>query len=734
MIYLLRRSTFVTLLAAILTASCPTGWADLSYENSSNGLPTAGQWMYNTRVGDLNCDGYMDIIRLRGHDDFNQEDQGFQIWLGDGAGNWTKTYIPNGNFGYGGTAIGDINNDGFLDAAYGVHHNRSHPLIGAWIGDGGTSFTESSDGLATDGEDYGMAPCDFGDFDNDGLLDLGVGSFGCCNGVRAYRNIDGGTRWESWSNGLPHNGQNPNFGDWLMWADINRDACLDIVAACDKGPIWLGDGDGNWTGEDFGLPFTWIWYGGCDIGDINNDGWLDIAFTRHIQSGGDWYVPAVYTFDGSGWTDASEGLPDNGNYPEVEFLPLAFGDLDNDGCLDLVSLEGYSTGQWPSYYDWSSIHAWLGDGTGRWSEIPVIDTDIPGWPESVTLADMDHNNYLDIIVSTSRDDYEPGVIRVYTNTYPASALDVMVREPAGGEVFAPGGVRVIGWTSAIPSGTATVTIEYSTTGDQGPWHTIIEGLLDSNYYQWRVPDVGTVDGFIRVAVHSGKDEVSATNPRPFTIRKSTQAPDPEPYCDGPLFGQPSGGFPGWVWFSIPLTPEDPDPIALLGFDCGGNLWHWDRYLKTAQVYLPPFVTWDLAVGEGYLLYLQGASETPAYFGYDPAFPYEAKLGRQGWTWIGMPSGEPFGYADGFMDLVQVEYPVGGDKRTAAQDRVSGDPWANWGWSFWDTYGQTARTFTPYAPFGSNTCHPWLGYRIWLNTGTALDEGDPDQVVLIWPLR
>ena len=82
-----------------------------------------------------------------------------------------------------------------------MHHNRNHPLIGAWAGDGGTSFTEKSNGLATDGETYGMAPIDFGDFNNDGYLDIGVGSFGSGNGIRAYLNNDGGESWDYESNG-----------------------------------------------------------------------------------------------------------------------------------------------------------------------------------------------------------------------------------------------------------------------------------------------------------------------------------------------------------------------------------------------------------------------------------------------------------------------------------------------------------------------------------------------------
>ena len=493
---------------------------DISYVNSSNGLPMIGQWPYATGIGDINEDGYLDIIRLRGHDDFEPEDQGFQIWLGDGKGNWTKTNIPNGNFGYGGTAVGDFNNDGYLDAAYGVHHNRSHPLVGAWAGNGGINFTEYSDGLATDGETYGMAPIDFGDFNNDGWLDIGVGSFGGENGIRAYQNING-VSWVSKSNGLPHSDVMPNVGDWLIWADINRDGNLDIIinteiAATDEEHlIWLGDGKGNWTANDFGLEPVYLFGSyGLDVGDINNDGWLDIAFIEHIQNG--WYVPVVYAFNGSGWRKASNGLPNSSNYPEVTFAPLAFGDLNNDDNLDLVALEEYVTGEWPYYEEWTAIHAWLGDGEGNWTEIEEIDSDIPGEPQSVTLADIDHNNYLDIIITSSKGDYAAGGIRVYRNTKPASELNITIRQPIGGEVFVGYGIRTIKWTSSIPNGIAKITLQYSIDG-KASWHNIVENITDSNYYQWTVPNVNTTDAYIRTIIYWNNQSCFSTNPRPFTI-------------------------------------------------------------------------------------------------------------------------------------------------------------------------------------------------------------------------
>jgi hypothetical protein len=211
----------------------------------------------------------------------------------------------------------------------------------------------------------------------------------------------------------------------------------------------------------------------------------------------------------------------------------------------------------------------------------------------------------------------------------------------------------------------------------------------------------------------------------------TEAPNPQPYGDGALFGAPQNGFPGWVWFSIPLTPDDGDPQVLLGFNCKGSLWYWDKYSKSSQVYNPPFIEFDLAPGDSYLARLTSAVDNPGYMGLDPGSGFSFLLGKQGWTWIGLPGPNPLGYPD-FMDDVTVQYPVGGANRTAAQDRASGSPWVNWGWAFLDTYLQSPKTFTPYSAFGNNTAYPWIGYRAYVNVGTASSESGTDQVKLRWP--
>jgi parallel beta-helix repeat protein len=222
----------------------------------------------------------------------------------------------------------------------------------------------------------------------------------------------------------------------------------------------------------------------------------------------------------------------------------------------------------------------------------------------------------------------------------------------------------------------------------------------------------------------------------------TEAPVPQPECEGPLFGGSQNGFPAWVWFSIPLTPDCPigdgcaDPNALLGFECKGKLWYWDRYGKYSQVYQPPFITWDLAVGNSYLLRLTEPVPNPSYDGLSPFTPstFEFRLGRQGWTWVGMPGLTELAGED-FMASVRVQYPSDetGCHRTSQEDYdATPDNWITWGWPFYDTYLQAPKTFTPYAPFGNMTCYPWVGYRCWVKIGNPLDEYDPDQVTIIWP--
>jgi hypothetical protein len=208
---------------------------------------------------------------------------------------------------------------------------------------------------------------------------------------------------------------------------------------------------------------------------------------------------------------------------------------------------------------------------------------------------------------------------------------------------------------------------------------------------------------------------------------------PQPLGPQPLVAPDDFLLEGWNWISFPAVPDDPDPLDVLGIDAPGLLWRWDKYAKAAVAYRPPFSDFDLAVGEGYLMYCGYDHAPPSFWPTDPGSPFEFTLGRMGWVWLGKPGIEDLG-GDDFMNSVCVRYPSDpeGQVRTAAEDYASADPWIAWGWSWFNNELQAPDSFTPYAPFGNNVCWPWTGYRAWIKVGSARSPEDPDQVTLIWP--
>jgi hypothetical protein len=479
----------------------------IQYVESSAGLQSPAWEGGDSELefGDINGDGNLDIVSVGDHGSpyINTQEHGIMVYFGDGAGSWSVLMV--GNLGYGGCAVGDVNGDARMDVGYGIHHNYSgndfgDQLIEVVLGDGtGSSWIPWDDGLATSGEDYGMFATDFGDVDNDGDLDLVSNSFGCCAGVHVYINNGDGT----WTQSFGFTGGNSQA--FMKLGDVNNDGNLDIAVTQQYGTVYFGDGTGDFTLADYNLPSPGnIGHAGISMGDVNRDGGADVAWIN--SSGG----IEVYGFDTTSnqWNSLSGNLPSSGGYTATQLY-----DMDNDGWLDMVA-----TGT-------AVVVTWIASSTspGNWTWATYTSTGpSPGSMSAFRVdGDADHNGYGDYAVLVDEGSYPSDInhLRFFKETSVANDLFIVPQYPRGLERLIGGSVRFIDWTCGVPQGQdAVVDLDLSLQGENGPWISIAEAVPNNGRYQWLVPSEYSSDFcYIRYTARTTSDTATAITYDHFAI-------------------------------------------------------------------------------------------------------------------------------------------------------------------------------------------------------------------------
>ncbi|MCI0395709.1 MAG: FG-GAP-like repeat-containing protein, partial [Chloroflexi bacterium] len=311
--------------------NCFIGGQEKVYRNVAGMLQADAGWTANSddttesvAWGDVDGDGDLDLAA--GNNSISNK-----LYLNTGKlleeeadKPWNSGAIRNTSS----LAWGDVDGDGDLDLAVG---NENQP-----------SEIYRNDGLDVEGKLklalFWSTPTSdttksvaWGDIDSDGDLDLAVGNFEQLNKVYQNNGLDGSGNLQM---ALLWDAASADFTNSVAWGDVDGDGDLDLAVGNgqdgEPNRVYLNSGGTldevaawNSTENDRTMSVAW--------GDVDGDGDLDLAVGNFGDGGARLYLNQGGALDSEA---AWSALIDDFNFS------VAWGDVDGDGDLDLA------TGAW----------------------------------------------------------------------------------------------------------------------------------------------------------------------------------------------------------------------------------------------------------------------------------------------------------------------------------------------------------------------------------------------------
>ena len=278
-------------------------------------------YMNNLAAGDLNGDGYMDLVQA-GWDFWNGYNA---VLMNDGKGHLLESVMTDAGQTSPACGIADINNDGLADYFF-IGNDAANSF---YIQQQDRTFAQPVSKLNLPGG-FSDPNVVYADFNNDRSVDLCVLS-----------NSKNGMYTKVWYNDGKGNFTETNVGfvekgtrGAMAYADVNSDGCLDIVIGGQNSvTLYLNDGDGKFVKhQDFnGYSFENVTHpiGFCDW---NNDGYSDLILTgKDTSQSNSVSQTDIYLNDGQGnFTLADVDLPG------VSESSIELADFSNTGKNDIL--------------------------------------------------------------------------------------------------------------------------------------------------------------------------------------------------------------------------------------------------------------------------------------------------------------------------------------------------------------------------------------------------------------
>ena len=361
-----------------------------------------------------------------------------RLLLNDGKGRFvdaTATWgVPSVGYGQG-VAVGDVNNDGWIDAVFTTWEGTVTLLLNT-----GTGFTDASAGSGL-GEPGWTTSAAFLDADGDGKLDLYLaryadytkatamdcyvaGEINYCTPVlytplpdRLFRGHGDGTfedMTEAWGiAGHRVKSLAIAAGD----IDLDGDTDLYIAADLSRNLLFINDGTGRMTerARSAGVAYSEVGAEeagmGADFTDYDSDGLMDITCSNFQEQ-----ATAVYRQDAPGFfSERADAIGIGAPSRDRLTFGLDFFDADNDGDEELLMANGHlyvGVGDMRVGHDFEQTNTLFENtGTGRFRDVtaaagPALQK--PAVSRGLATGDLDGDGDLDYLAGNNEGPLQVG--------------------------------------------------------------------------------------------------------------------------------------------------------------------------------------------------------------------------------------------------------------------------------------------------------------------------------------
>ncbi|RMG44335.1 MAG: hypothetical protein D6718_10260 [Acidobacteria bacterium] len=345
------------------------------YHGSASGLETSAAWTAESdqayayfghsvsTAGDVNGDGYADVIVGAYYYDNGEEDEGRAfVYHGSPAGletgpAWTaESDLAFARFGSSVSTAGDVNGDGYADVIVGAYHYHNGEATEgrAFVYHGSASGLGMSPAWTAEsnqaGALFGYSVSTAGDVNGDGYSDVIVGAY------------------------LYDNGQSSEGRAYVYHGS---------PAGLETTPAWTAESDQ--TDAEFGHSVS-------TAGDVNGDGYADVIVGAPYYDSGETDEGRAYVYHGSATgLETTPAWTAESNVADARFgwSVSTAGDVNGDGYADVI-VAPYSSGQ--------DLHVFHGSASGLGTSPAWTAATIGGSPFVSTAGDVNGDGYAEVVV------------------------------------------------------------------------------------------------------------------------------------------------------------------------------------------------------------------------------------------------------------------------------------------------------------------------------------------------